>query len=187
MGLSDHFVSEALYLSDPDAHGIEIYWDRPRQLWEGRVAERMTTRPLDLDDLLGELGDPRREVFDGLPDGTAMGHVHLKVASLPETVTFYRDVLGFGLMAEFGSSAAFLGAGGYHHHLGTNTWESLGAEPAGDGIASLRAATIVLPDETERQKAVERVEQSGQAPERTDLGITVRDPSGNRLLLVTGS
>jgi catechol 2,3-dioxygenase len=85
VGLSDHFVSEALYLSDPDGHGIEIYWDRPRELWEGQVAQRMTTLPLDVDSLLGELADPARERFDGLPDGTVIGHVHLKVARIAET------------------------------------------------------------------------------------------------------
>src|SRR5256714_2327194 len=90
-GLSDHSVSEAIYLRDPDRHGIEIYADRPRELWEGRVGERMTTEPLDVKDLLGEAdGD-----FAGMPAGTTMGHVHLKVASIPQTVEFYRDVLGF--------------------------------------------------------------------------------------------
>ena len=83
VGLSDHFVSEAIYLSDPDGHGIEIYWDRPRHIWEGQVAARMTTLPLDVDDLLGELDDPAGASFDGLPSGTVMGHVHLKVAEDP--------------------------------------------------------------------------------------------------------
>ena len=147
VGLSDHFVSEALYLSDPDGHGIEIYWDRPREVWEGQVAARMTTLPLDVDDLLGELDDPGAGQFDGLPDDTVMGHVHLKVAAIPETVAFYRDLLGFGLMAQLGEQAAFLGAGGYHHHIGANTWESAGAAPPPPGTAALRHATIVLPDE----------------------------------------
>ena len=83
VGLSDHFVSEAIYLSDPDGHGIEIYWDRPRSAWEGQVAARMTTIPLDVDSLLGELEDPAAAPFDGLPAGTVMGHVHLKVAAHP--------------------------------------------------------------------------------------------------------
>ena len=126
VGLSDHFVSEAIYLSDPDGHGIEIYWDRPREVWEGQVFERMTTLPLDVQSLLGELSDVSAERFSGLPDGAVMGHVHLKVASIPETVAFYRDVLGFELMAQVGEQAAFLAAGGYHHHLGANTWESAG-------------------------------------------------------------
>src|SRR4051812_30411577 len=129
VGLSDHFVSEALYLSDPDGHGIEIYWDRPREHWEGQVAARMTTLALGVDSLLGELDDPRSAPFDGLPAGTVIGHVHLKVAEIPAAVAFYRDALGFGLMAELGRHAAFLGAGGYHHHIGANTWESRGAPP----------------------------------------------------------
>src|SRR5436309_9787775 len=126
-GLSDHYVSEAIYLTDPDHHGIEIYADRPRELWEGEVGLRLTTLPLDVDSLLGELDDPAAEPFDRLPAGTDMGHVHLRVASIPETIAFYRDVLGFGLQAALGEQAAFLGAGGYHHHIGANTWESAGA------------------------------------------------------------
>src|SRR3954451_9833266 len=153
-GLSDHAVSEAIYLRDPDHHGIEIYADRPRELWEGRVTELMTTVPLDVDDLLGELDDPS---FDGLPDGTTMGHVHLRVADVPATVDFYRDVLGLGLMAQLGPMAAFLSAGGYHHHIGGNTWESRGAAPAPPGSATLRHATIVLPDTEELDRVSARV------------------------------
>ena len=187
VGLSDHFVSEALYLSDPDEHGIEIYWDRPRTLWEGQVAERMTTMALDVESLLGELKDPRSEPFDGLPSGTVIGHVHLKVAGIAETVAFYRDVVGFALMAQLGPYAAFLSAGGYHHHLGANTWESSGASPPSPGSAALRHATIVLPDETERDRVVERVVRSGPAPLESAAGPIVRDPSGNALLLAIAS
>jgi catechol 2,3-dioxygenase len=174
VGLSDHFVSEALYLSDPDGHGIEIYWDRPREGWEGRVADRLVTEPLDTESLLGELEDPATAAFDGLPDGTVMGHVHLKVSSIPETIAFYRDGLGFGLMAQLGQQAAFLSAGGYHHHLGANTWESAGAPSPPAGTAALRRATIVLPDEDERDRVLGRVGAEG--PE-------VVDPSGNTLLV----
>jgi catechol 2,3-dioxygenase len=183
VGLSDHFVSEALYLSDPDRHVSEIYWDRPREIWEGQVASRMTTVPLDVDDLLSELEDPSSERFDGLPAGTVMGHVHLKVADIPETVAFYRDVLGFGLMAQLGSSAAFLGAGGYHHHLGANIWESRGASPPPPGAAALRHATIVLPDATERDRVLGRIEESGQAHGDSTAGPVVEDPSGNSLVV----
>src|SRR6266852_5630058 len=94
-GLSDHAVSEAIYLRDPDHHGIEIYADRPRELWEGRVGELMTTMPLDVDDLLAEADDP---AFDGLPDGTVVGHTHLRVADVDATVAFYRDVLGLDVV-----------------------------------------------------------------------------------------
>jgi catechol 2,3-dioxygenase len=178
-GLSDHYVSEAIYLRDPDYHGIEIYADRPRELWEGQVFERMTTLPLDTDSLLGELDDPRTEPFDGLAEGTRMGHVHFQVADVDETVRFYRDVLGFGLMALLGDQAAFLSAGGYHHHIGGNTWNSRGAAPPPPGSAALRHATVVLPTEDERTRVLDRV---GDA-EDTDAGPLVRDPSGNALLL----
>lgn len=180
-GVADHFVSEALYLSDPDDHGIEIYWDRPREVWEGKVAARMTTQSLDLDGLLGELDAPATEMFGGLPEGTTMGHVHLKVAEVQSTIEFYRDVLGFGLMAQLGGQAAFLAAGGYHHHFGANTWESAGASPPPPGAAALRHATIVSPDSKERDRVLGRV---GSAPAReiTD-GPVVSDPSGNALLL----
>lgn len=182
-GLSDHFVSEALYLSDPDRHGIEIYWDRPRALWQGQVAERMTTLPLDVEGLLHELEDPFAERFDGLPPATVMGHVHLKVAKIPETIAFYRDVIGFALMAQLGPYAAFLSAGGYHHHLGANTWESYGAFPPPPGSAALRHATIVLPDEDERGRVLDRLASTGQPPQFTDVGPLFRDPSGNAVVL----
>jgi catechol 2,3-dioxygenase len=184
-GLSDHAVSEAIYLRDPDRHGIEIYADRPRELWEGKVFEQLTTLPLDVDSLLGELGDPATEPFPGLPDGTAMGHVHLRVADVPSTVEFYRDVLGFGLMAQLGPAAAFLSAGGYHHHVGGNTWESRGASAAPPGSATLRHATIVMPDAVELERVAGRVADSGQEPEARDDGLLVRDPSQNALLLAT--
>jgi catechol 2,3-dioxygenase len=157
-GASDHFVSEALYLRDPDHHGIEIYWDRPRALWEGQVS-RMGTWPLDLDGLLAETPPAP---FEGLAPGTTMGHVHLRVANVDDTVRFYRDVLGLDLMTQLGPQAAFLSAGGYHHHLGANTWESAGAPPAPAGTASLRRFTIVVP--------------GGEA-------TTLTDPSGNVLVL----
>jgi catechol 2,3-dioxygenase len=187
VGLSDHDVSEAIYLSDPDGHGIEIYWDRPRERWEGQVGSRLTTLPLDVESLLGELADPAAEPFDKLPAGTVMGHVHLKVAEIPATVAFYRDVLGFGLMAQLGSQAAFLSAGGYHHHIGANTWESAGAPPAPAGTAALRHATIVLPDAEERDRVLARLERAGVAAEPAAGGPVVRDPSGNPLLLAVAA
>jgi catechol 2,3-dioxygenase len=182
-GFADHFVSEALYLSDPDDHGIEIYWDRPREVWEGQVAARMTTRALDLDALLRELEDAPREPFEGLPAATTMGHVHLKVATLGDAVAFYRDVLGFALMAQLGPYAAFLSVGGYHHHLGANTWESAGASAPPPGTAALRHATIVLPDVGERERVIARVERSGVEMAEAPEGPAVSDPSGNLLVL----
>ena len=177
-GLSDHFVSEALYLRDPDGHGIEIYWDRPRALWEGHVAQRLTTEPLDVE-------RPRarrraRRPFDGLPPATVMGHVHLQVADVPETNAFYADVLGFNVMASLGKQATFLSAGGYHHHLGANTWQSAGRPPAPEGTARLERATIVLPDAAALDRVAAQAERAGFAPEPLEEGgVGFRDPSGN--------
>jgi catechol 2,3-dioxygenase len=182
-GLSDHFVSEAIYLQDPDDHGIEIYADRPRGIWEGHVGDRLTTEPLDVESLLGELDDPQTEQFERQPADTRMGHVHFRVADIPATIEFFNGVLGMDLMATYGAQAAFLAAGGYHHHVGANTWESLGRPAPPEGTAALRRATIVFPDPASRDEAVQRVAESGQEPEDTPEGPTVRDPSGNRLLL----
>jgi catechol 2,3-dioxygenase len=168
-GLSDHVVSEAIYLRDPDYHGIEVYADRPREQWEGHVAQTMTTIPLDTGSLLADAGDAG---FDGLPDGTTMGHVHLCVRDVDETIGFYRDKLGMGLTAHLGDQAAFLSAGGYHHHLGGNTWETRGAEHAPEGTARLLRFTIVVPDGEELERVAERIG-----------GTEVSDPSGNPLVL----
>lgn len=173
-GMSDHWVSEAIYLRDPDHHGIEIYADRPRELWEGHVGERLTTLPLDVEDLLGVLDDPASEPFDALATGTVMGHVHLCVAAIAPTNAFYRDRLGFGLMAALGDQATFLSAGGYHHHLGGNTWQSAGAPYAPDGHARLTQMTIVLPDAASLDEAAGRIG-----------GTEVRDPSGIPVVLTT--
>jgi catechol 2,3-dioxygenase len=183
VGMADHYISEAIYLSDPDGHGIEIYWDRPREVWEGKVAERMTTLPLDTSSLFGELLDPASEPFERLPASTTMGHVHLCVADIPQTVAFYRDVLGFALMASIGGQAAFLSAGGYHHHLGANTWESAGAGQSPAGSVALRQATIVLPSEVERDRLAARVADAGYEPHELDHGVLFRDPSGNPIAL----
>jgi catechol 2,3-dioxygenase len=170
-GLSDHVVSEAIYLRDPDYHGIEVYADRPREQWEGKVSQTMTTIPLDTGSLLAEAGESG---FDGLPDGTKVGHVHLCVRDVDETIGFYRDKLGMGLTAHLGDQAAFLSAGGYHHHLAGNTWETRGAEHAPEGTARLLRFTIVLPDEAEVERVAERIG-----------GTEARDPSGNQLVLAT--
>jgi catechol 2,3-dioxygenase len=186
-GASDHFVSEALYLRDPDHHGIEIYWDRPRQNWEGMVGERMTTLPLDVEDVFRELDDPETEPFNGLPTGTELGHVHLRVANVPETVAFYRDVIGFGLMAQLGDHAGFLSAGGYHHHIGVNSWETAGRRQAPDDRAKLRRVNINLPDSESLDRIAGQVADSGVDVERDGDAVTFSDPSGNPMRLRTHS
>jgi catechol 2,3-dioxygenase len=186
-GLSDHFVSEAIYLSDPDGHGIEIYGDRPRDVWDGQVAARMTTRPLDVEGLLEEAPASSAESFSGLPGGTVMGHVHLRVASIPETIAFYQDVLGFALMARFGAQAAFLAAGGYHHHLGANTWESAGAPAAPTGFAALRGFTLCLPSAEDARRLIARLDGAGWEIRESSAGSLVDDPSGNTILIRASS
>ena len=121
-GMSDHLVSEAVYLADPEGNGIEIYRDRPRSEWphDGNGVVQMDTRPMDYRGVLSTI-HPGESAFNGLPDKTIIGHIHLKVASIPQTKTFYRDVLGMDLVFDIGS-AAFLSYNGYHHHVGLNTW-----------------------------------------------------------------
>jgi catechol 2,3-dioxygenase len=179
-GLSDHFVSEAIYLRDPDGHGIEIYRDRPRERWEhvGNTI-RMGVEPLDVEDLLSASGGGTAL----LPAGTRMGHVHLHVADLGAAAAFYRDALGFDEMARLGDQALFLSAGGYHHHIGTNTWAGHGATPPPPGSAALRHATIVLPDAAERDRVAGRAADAGAEPVEVAGGILVRDPSENALVL----
>jgi len=179
-GLSDHFVSEAIYLPDPDGHGIEIYRDRPRDQWEhvGNTV-RMGVEPLDVEDLMSASGGDTAL----LPAGTRMGHVHLHVADLGAAAAFYRDALGFDEMARLGDQALFLSAGGYHHHIGANTWAGHGAPPPPPGSAALRHATIVLPDAAERDRVVGRAADAGAEPVEVAGGMLVRDPSENALLL----
>lgn len=186
-GMSDHLVSEAIYLRDPDWHGIEIYRDRPRSEWpgDGRGGILMDTLPLDTDSLLGELDDPSSAgAYSGMPGATTMGHVHLHVADIADSEHFYRDVVGFDVMAHM-PEATFLSAGGYHHHLGANVWAGRGASPPPPGSASLRHATVLLPDADERDRVADRVADAGQEPEAREDGVLVRDPGRNALLLRT--
>jgi catechol 2,3-dioxygenase len=180
-GLSEHLVSEAIYLRDPDWHGIEIYRDRPKGEWE-REGEfvKMATLPLDVQGVLSTL-DGGEAVFESMPAGTTMGHVHLQVRDIPDTEAFYTEQLGLDLQARYGDQASFLSAGGYHHHVGANVWNSRGAAPPPPGSASLREITILLPDEDELARVSERFPDAAQDP--GGRGVLVKDPSGNTLLL----
>lgn len=183
-GASDHRVSEAIYLHDPDGHGIEVYRDRPREQWEGRVQEAMALLPLEADDLLGELGDAGRAAFDGLPPGTDVGHVHLRVADVSAAVGFYRDVLGFELTQRYGAGAAFLAAGGYHHHVGLNVWESRGGAPPPRGATGLYHFAILYPTRAALADALRRLVEAdvpldGAADHGVSEAIYLRDPDGN--------
>jgi catechol 2,3-dioxygenase len=144
-GASDHEVSEALYLHDPDWNGIELYRDRPKDSWRpgpGGEGINIVTLPLDLQSLVAEAESGEGPVH---PD-TVMGHVHLRVSDLERSVAFYKDELGMNLQARYGSEAAFLAAGDYHHHLGLNTWHSRGGGPPPEGSAGLERFTIETPE-----------------------------------------
>ncbi|HLF87783.1 MAG TPA: VOC family protein [Anaerolineales bacterium] len=182
-GFADHGVSEAIYLSDPDENGIEIYRDRPRGEWpfeNGKL--QMVSDPLDLEGILSEL-QGKDEPWTGLHPDTVLGHMHIHVANLPEAVQFYRDVVGFDLMQYFGNSAGFLSAGGYHHHLGVNTWNGVGAHPPPPGSVGLRWYTIILPNQEELDRVADRLKTSGTPIEERAEGLFFRDPSQNGVIL----
>jgi catechol 2,3-dioxygenase len=181
-GQGDHIVSEALYLRDPDGHGIEMYADRPREGWQwadGQV--RMGTGPVDVRGLLAQ-ADP----WSGrLPAGTTMGHVHLQVGDVPKARAFYGDLFGFDVVASM-PTALFVSAGGYHHHLGLNSWHSQGAGPAPDDTASLRFYTVVFADEVARGEVVRRLEGAGLTASAAGSGVVLDDPWGNEVRLQVG-
>ena len=140
-GVADHLVSEALYLNDPDGLGIEIYRDRPRETWNrvnGQIA--MATDPLDLQSVANEPGAERP--WTGLEAGTVIGHVHLHVASLVDAERLYCGIVGFEPMVRTYPGALFVAAGGYHHHLGLNTWMGEGAPPPPEHVVGLRSFTV---------------------------------------------
>lgn len=180
-GASDHLVSEALYLADPDGNGIEIYTDRPSTdwTWKGGQVE-MVTDPLDVESILAEDdGKP----WTGLPTGTIMGHIHLHVSEFNKTEEFYCEGLGFEIVTRYGGQALFISTGGYHHHIGLNTWAGVGAPAPAKNSAGMSSYTVVFPDNQTRIKAVERLEQLGASVNQNhDVFVTV-DPSGNSIRL----
>jgi catechol 2,3-dioxygenase len=184
-GAADHGVSEALYLADPDGNGIEIYRDRAREQWPYAGGQlRMGADPLDLDTLLDE---GRGGNGGGLAPGTVIGHVHLHVARLDEAERFYVGVLGFDLMQRYGPSALFVAAGGYHHHIGLNTWAGVGAPPPPAGAIGLRHFDVQLPSGTARAGLEHRLGAAGIEFESAPDGLLVRDPSKNVLHFTTGT
>lgn len=183
-GASDHLVSEALYLADVDGNGIEIYRDRPRGEWrDAQGSFRMDTLPLDIDNILGEL-DGANGSWGGLEAGTLLGHMHLHVRDTREALAFYVGVLGFDLMMDIGS-ALFVSAGGYHHHLGLNTWGTQGAPPPPPDSVGLRYFTLRLPTAADVEAVVARARAAGAPVEDYPAGRLVRDPSHNALVFTS--
>jgi catechol 2,3-dioxygenase len=184
-GVADHIVSEAIYLNDPDGHGIEIYRDRPRQNWYNQDGKLLTdTKQLDIEGLLGELNG-NNTPFEQLPDNTAMGHMHLHVSNIPDAENFYLGIIGLDKPPSTINlpSASFLSAGGYHHHLAVNTWAGVGAPPPPQDAARLLNYEILFPDQAALNIVLQRLEAVYIEYHQTDQGWLVSDPSQNVILL----
>lgn len=183
-GVADHLVSEALYLDDPEGNGLEIYRDRPRSEWRYEAgALQMATLPLDLEALISTApGDPGA----ALDSRASVGHVHLKVAELDSAEAFYADVLGFDVMVRGFKRALFLSAGGYHHHIGLNTWLSAGGSPPPPGSRGLRSFEIVLASTSELDLLAGRIADHGLEARRQADQLHLTDPSGNALVVRVG-
>lgn len=180
-GASDHFVSEALYLSDPEGNGIEIYRDRPRDQWPHNADGSLQIGTVGLD-LQALLGDAAPEAFTSLPEGTRMGHVHLQVHDVPETMNFYAKTLGFEVM-DMWPQAGFAAAGGYHHHLGMNIWHSEGSAPPPAGSPGLIDYEIILPNPQAYHNLVEQLKQREHPLVERDRRCHLQDPAGITLVL----
>ena len=187
-GFSDHLVSEAIYLADPDGNGIEVYRDRPRAEWpyvDGRL--QMATDPLDVEQLLREADrdargtDPAGATAPAavLPAGTRIGHMHLHVSFLEDTEEFYTRAMGLDVMARYGGSATFMSAGGYHHHVAVNTWAGVGAPRPPKGAAGLRRFELLVPDHRARDSAGASLQGAGVSVSSEGEALVVEDPSGH--------
>jgi catechol 2,3-dioxygenase len=185
-GMGDHLVSEALYITDPDGNGIEIYRDRPRDTWQwvnGRV--QMATNPVDIRGMLAE-AQSSGQSWTGLPAGTRLGHMHLQVGDINKAVAFYQGVLGFDIVAQM-PTALFVSAGGYHHHIGMNIWHSKGADPTPKDVAGLRFFTIDFGSDEARLETLSRLEAAGVPFTRSGADIVLQDPWHTTIVLQVGT
>ncbi|MBS4196038.1 VOC family protein [Lederbergia citri] len=180
-GASDHHVSEALYLADPEGNGIEIYIDRDPEkwIWQGDQVY-MTTEPLDVENLLQEATETG---WKGMPEKTIIGHIHLQVAELEKTREFYYDGLGFDLILRYGSQALFMSKNKYHHHIGLNTWNSKGVAAPSENSTGLKYFTIALPNNEEKQKIMEQLKKINAPMTEENGKILTTDPSGINIVL----
>ena len=185
-GQGDHLVSEALYLTDPDGNGIEIYRDRPRESWSwssGRV--QMAADPVDIRGMMAE-AEEAGGAWNGLPAGTRLGHMHLQVGDIPTAADFYHGILGFDITATM-PSALFVSAGGYHHHIGMNIWHSRGAEPRPQGVAGLNFFTVNFETAEARAAVTARLAAAGIPTTVTPADeVILEDPWQNTIVLHVG-
>jgi catechol 2,3-dioxygenase len=194
---TDHVMTKANYLWDPDGNGIEVYAETPEDgtmgfangdfvVVDSQGRQRSGRDPIDLPELLGHLAEDD-DLKAPMPEGTRMGHVHLHVGDVNEALRFYHDLVGFDVMG-VAHSAAFISAGGYHHHLGLNTWAGQGAPPPPPGAAGLRHFTIELPRTRDLEDVVGRLERAGTGLTEVEGGFATTDPSANQVhLAVAGS
>jgi catechol 2,3-dioxygenase len=184
IGQGDHLVSEALYISDPDDNGLELYRDRPRSEWHwtnGMV--EMATDPVDIRGLIAE-GERDAEPWEVVPAGTRVGHIHLQVGDIKEAREFYQTILGFDITADLSQHGAlFVSAGGYHHHIGLNTWHSRGAKPTPEDAAGLQTFVIAIPSREGLQEVKQRLIANQVPFEEEDDLIRVDDPWSNHIIL----
>ncbi len=175
-GGSDHLVSEAIYLSDPDGNGIEIYSDRPSEDWEWQNGEvSMATIQLNVNDLMSKWdGDE----WTGLPEGTIMGHIHLQVSDLMQSEQFYTGLLGFDAVNRYGAQALFISTGKYHHHIGLNTWNSKGAGLQPENKTGLNWYSLIYPSEEKRNAVAAKLSAEGYSVKENHQEVMVKDPSG---------
>lgn len=187
IGAGDHHVSEAIYLYDPDGNGIEVYADRPEEqwIWNGNMVY-MTTEPVNFRSLLA-IADG---TWKGLPEGTVMGHIHLSVSDLHKTEEFYTKALGYEVVTRYGSRALFISTGKYHHHIGLNTWESLGGSPAPENSVGLKSFTLVLENKEKAEIIKKNLREMGYVVEYFESApkfggrqdFSTIDPSGIRII-----
>ncbi|UOY93002.1 VOC family protein [Ectobacillus sp. JY-23] len=179
-GASDHLVSEALYLADPDGNGIEIYIDRDANAWKWTNKQvHMTTQRLDAENVLQEATSE----WKGMPKGTIIGHIHLQVSDLQEAEEFYTR-LGLEVVSRYSDAAIFVSSGGYHHHIGLNTWQSAGAPAPLPNSAGLHWFSLMLPNEETRAQVIARLHKIGANVKKEGDIVITTDPAGNTIHLV---
>ncbi|WP_251550816.1 VOC family protein [Neobacillus muris] len=180
LGAGDHYVSEALYLNDPDGNGIEVYRDRPSSEWTWKSGlVEMATLQIDAKGILAE----SNAEWNGLPKGTVMGHIHLHVSDLAKSQEFYTKGLGFQIVSYY-PQAVFLSTGGYHHHIAINTWQGEGATAPPKNSVGLNWYTVVFPDEAKREKVLQQLSRLNWPVEKADDYFLTNDPAGNQIRLV---
>lgn len=183
IGSSDHLVSEALYLSDPEGNGIEIYRDREPEEWDWNGSQVvMAVDPVDAAGLV-KAAEASGEVFQGLPAGTVMGHIHLHVSDLVKAKDFYVNGLGFEVVSSLGGQALFLADQKYHHHIGLNVWNGIGIPALPENAAGLGYYTLVLENEEKRKATVSQLRDFGAEVEMQGDLVEVKDPAGNTIRL----